>query len=298
MGHSTSPSSMGQGGIPSANLEPHSLAVVLSLLEGENYQALRPSDYVLHLTKNMSENVNKFYETNEKIKLWVIESILQYDDVLRRAEVMAYFIKTALVSPIIRLHLCSAIKTLFQKCRDMRNLSSAIAIISALYSAAIQGLGVIQKSLTRDKQGKLISLYQLVNSDSNYRGYWDTLKSAPTAEKKDICIPWLKVHLIELRKALSKHPVTIQEEGQHLINLERYTTFMAHSKELLHYTPPSFGEDHQGEQFKYLLAQLRTVTYSQGTDERLLARSAILQGREVSHRRSRKDQMLQLGFQS
>jgi len=110
MGHSTSPSLMGQGGIPSADLEPHSLAIVLSLLEGENYQALRPSDYVLHLTKNMSENVNKFYETNEKIKLWVIESILQYDDVHRRAEVMTYFIKTALVSPRIRLHLFSALK--------------------------------------------------------------------------------------------------------------------------------------------------------------------------------------------
>ena len=187
---------------------------------------------------------------------------------------------------------------LFQECRDMRNLSSAIAIISALYSAAIQGLKVTKKSLTRDKQGKLMTLYQLVNSDSDYRGYWDTLKSAPTAEKKDICIPWLRVHLIELQKALYEHPETIQEEGQHLINLERYITFMARSKELLHYTPPSVGDHHQGTQFKYLLAQLRTVTYSQGTDERLLARSAILQGQEVSNRRSRKDQMLQLGFQS
>jgi len=176
----------------------------------------------------------------------------------------------------------------------MRNLSSAIAIVSALYSAAIQGLWVTKKSLTRDKQGKLITLHQLVNSDSDYRGYWDTLKSAPTAEK-DICIPWLKVHLIELQKALSK-PVTIQEEGQHLINLERYITFMARCKELMDYTPPSVGDHHQGEQVKHLLAQLRTITFFQGTDERLLTRSTILQRQEVSNRRSRKDQMLQLGF--
>ena len=109
MGQSAPPSSVGQGGIPPANLEPHSLAIVLSLLEGENYQALRPSDYVLHLTKSRSENVNKFYEMNDKIKLWVIESILQYDDVHRRAEVMTYFIKTALVSRRISLHLCNAL---------------------------------------------------------------------------------------------------------------------------------------------------------------------------------------------
>ncbi len=107
MGHSAPPSLMGQGGIPSANLEPRNLAIVLSLLEGENYQALRPSDYVLHLTKKGSKNVDKFYETNDKIRLWVIESILQYDEVLRRAEVMTYFIKAALVSP--RTGLSSAV---------------------------------------------------------------------------------------------------------------------------------------------------------------------------------------------
>ena len=180
----------------------------------------------------------------------------------------------------------------------MRNLSSAIAIISALCSTAIQRLKVTMKSLSRDKQGKLSTLYHIVNPDAEYRGYWDTLKSASNAEKMCICIPWLRVHLNELQKALYEHPVTIHEEGQHLINLERYMAFMDRCTKLLHYTPPPVGDHHQGEQFKYLLAQLRTVTYSPGTDERQLARSADLQGQEVSNRRSRRDQMSQLGFQS
>src|SRR6266545_4514490 len=110
MGHSAPPSLTGQGSIPYADLEPHSLAIALSLLEGESYQALRPSDYVLPLTKNTSENINKFYETNDKIKFWVIESILQHDGVRKRAEAMTYFIKTALVSPRTGLHLCNALK--------------------------------------------------------------------------------------------------------------------------------------------------------------------------------------------
>jgi len=70
-------------------------------------------DYVLHLTKNWSEKINKFYEMNNKIKLWVIESVLQYDDVHKRVAVMKYFIKTALVSPRIGIHPCNALKTLF-----------------------------------------------------------------------------------------------------------------------------------------------------------------------------------------
>ena len=99
------PPSLRTGSIPPTNLEPHSLAVALSLLEGENYQTLRPLDYVLHLTKNRSENIKKFYEMNGKIRLWVIDTILQCDEVQRRAEVMTNFIKTALVSPRTGLHL-------------------------------------------------------------------------------------------------------------------------------------------------------------------------------------------------
>ena len=178
----------------------------------------------------------------------------------------------------------------------MGNMSSATAIISALCSAAIQSLTLTTKALTRDKREKLNGLSKIINPDADYRGYWGTLESAPT-EKRDICIPWLKVHLIELQKALSQaeHPVTIQEEGQHLINLKRYIAFMDRSTELLHYTPPSGGHNKR-EKLESLLAQFRTVTYPQGTDARLLARSAILRDQEVLNHRSRKEEMLRLGF--
>ena len=99
---------------------------------------------------------------------------------------------------------------------------------------------------------------------------------------------------MELQKALSEHPATIEEKGQYLINLKRYVAFMDRSTELLHYTPP-FGGDR--EELKCLLAQLRTITYSQGTEERLLERSATLRSQEISHLRSRKKQMKHLGFE-
>ena len=262
------PSLIGQeGGIPSTDLEPRSLAIALSVLEGENYQALRPLDYVLHLANNTSDNINKFYEMNDKIRLWVMKAILQYGDVQRRAEIMTYFIKTALVSPRNGLHLCNALKTLFQECCEMRDIFSSTAIISALDSAAIRGLTLTTKSLTCNKRKKLHKLYL----DSKYR---DTLKSTPTTGKTGI--PWLKVDLNELEKTLSEHPVTIEEEGRHLINLKRYIAFMKRSTELLHDMPPFGGDHNQREKLECLLAQLRTITYPQDTDKRLLARSATL----------------------
>ena len=295
MGQSAPPSLIGQGGIAPADLqvEPHSLAIALSLLEGENYRPLRHLDYVLHLTKNWSEKINKFYEMNNKIKLWVIESILQYDDVHKRVAVMKYFIKTAHVSPRIELHPCNALKTLFKECRGMGNISSATAVISAINSAPIRGLKATMKLLSGDKQKKLTELYKIIDSGSNYCGYWATLKSIPTAVKRGICIPWLKVHLIELQKVLPEHPVTIQAEGRHLINLERYIAFTARSMELLDYTPPSGGNHHQGQQLEYLLTQFRTITYPQGTDERQSERSAILQAQEP---KGKIEHLAQLGF--
>jgi len=177
----------------------------------------------------------------------------------------------------------------------MRNISSATAIISALDPAEIRDLKATTKSLTRNKKEKLRKLYNIINPDSNYRGYWDTLELAPTTVKRGI--PWLKVHLMELQKALSEHPVTIEEEGRHLINLKRYIAFMDRSTELLHYTPPFGGDHNQREKLECLLAQLRTMTYPQDTDKRLLVRSVTLRSQEISHLPSPKKQMKQLGFE-
>jgi len=40
---------------------------------------LASSDYMMHLSKRQSANIKKLYDINNKIKLWVTESILHFD---------------------------------------------------------------------------------------------------------------------------------------------------------------------------------------------------------------------------
>jgi hypothetical protein len=85
--------------LKSSGVEPRDLAIALGLLEGDNYKALRPSDYLEHLSKGQSNKVDIYIETHEKIKLWVIKSILHSKTVSSRSNMMKFYLKTALVSP-------------------------------------------------------------------------------------------------------------------------------------------------------------------------------------------------------
>jgi son of sevenless-like protein len=90
----------GLGGITlqSSQVTPHDLAIGLTLLEGDNYSALHPSDYMMHLSKRQSTKIKTLYDVNNKIKVWATESILHFSDVHDRAEVLKFFIHTAVVS--------------------------------------------------------------------------------------------------------------------------------------------------------------------------------------------------------
>jgi son of sevenless-like protein len=83
----------------SSQISPRDLAIALSLLEGDHYKALQPSDYLQRLSKGQSDRVKIYGDTNEQIKLWIIKSILYYDTVSNRSQLVKFYIKTALVSP-------------------------------------------------------------------------------------------------------------------------------------------------------------------------------------------------------
>lgn len=80
-----------------AQVSPRDLAIGMTLLEGDRYKALRPSDYIMHLTKDHSENIKGFLETSEKLQAWITDRVLHYEIVDLRAGVLKFFINTALV---------------------------------------------------------------------------------------------------------------------------------------------------------------------------------------------------------
>ena len=85
--------------LKSSQITPRDLAIALGLLEGDHYKALQPSDYLQHLSKGQSDSVKIYNETNERIKLWVTRSILSYDTVSSRSQLVKFYINTAFVSP-------------------------------------------------------------------------------------------------------------------------------------------------------------------------------------------------------
>lgn len=77
---------------------PRDLAIALTLLEGDRYKAILPTDYIAHLKKQARpNNVEAAYLANNKIVLWVKQSVLHYDTIDSRAQVLKFFVNTALV---------------------------------------------------------------------------------------------------------------------------------------------------------------------------------------------------------
>lgn len=83
---------------------PKDLAVALTILEGEKYESIMPCDYLAYLR---GENINGYHNpveiaciVNNHIIQWVKQSILHYDEVLPRADVIKFYIHTAMVSLI------------------------------------------------------------------------------------------------------------------------------------------------------------------------------------------------------
>lgn len=89
--------------IPDASeILPDDLAIALTLLEGGRYRNIAPADYIAHLKRHSGpNNVEAAYVTNNKIVLWVKQSILHYDEVEFRGDVLKFLINTADVRNIL-----------------------------------------------------------------------------------------------------------------------------------------------------------------------------------------------------
>ena len=82
-----------------SDIAPHHLAIALTLLEGDKYKAIVPSDYVAHFGKHSGSNgVKVACSVNNKIILWVKQSVLLYETAQSRAQRIEFFLNTAQVS--------------------------------------------------------------------------------------------------------------------------------------------------------------------------------------------------------
>ncbi|KAJ2924054.1 hypothetical protein H1R20_g13048, partial [Candolleomyces eurysporus] len=82
--------------LTSKEITPQSLALALTLLEGDKFRQISPSDYLAHLCGRPEyTNVEAASSVNEKIVLWVKQSLLHYEALNPRVALMKFFINTA-----------------------------------------------------------------------------------------------------------------------------------------------------------------------------------------------------------
>ncbi|KAG5645835.1 hypothetical protein DXG03_005176 [Asterophora parasitica] len=264
-----------------SEMMPHDLAIALTLLEGDKYKAILPTDYIAHLRKqNRPNNVEAAYQINNKIVLWVKQSVLHYDSIASRAQVLKFFVNTALA------------------CRKFRNFSSVTAIANALHSAPIDRLRQTKNELSPELKLALDELDDLLDPSANHRTYRAALREFSDSEYRDACIPWIAVHLRELHSTLQKYPTVVEVDGHPLINFERYIRFTDRIKEVLHYVPPDLERYRQLGQLAYLENQLRSVQLKPTIDEDVMQRSMTLEVGETRDYRTRKRELKRLGFKT
>ncbi|TFK42874.1 ras guanine nucleotide exchange factor domain-containing protein [Crucibulum laeve] len=266
--------------VPSASqMHPHGLAIGLTLLEGDKYKNILPSDYIAHLRRlTIPNNVEAAYLTNNKIVLWVKQSVLHYEEVENRTQVLSFFINTAL------------------ECLRLRNFASLTAIAIALHSTPIERLKLTRDGLSPYLRRKLDELNDLVDPSSNHRAYRRALERPVDPDYANTCIPWLPVHLHELHSVLHQNPTVITVDGRPLINFQRYIRFTDRVREILHHQPPSLEQFRQDGQLAYIEHQLRSVQLSTQADDELIRKSDEFHAREGHDYKGRKRELASLGF--
>lgn len=118
------PLSPGRKLLQASDINPRDLAIALTLLEGDKYKAIVPSDYIAHLRRHSGFNsVEVACSVNNKIILWVKQSVLHYETAELRTSVLKFFLNTAHVRRFIdECHISSTDRIYFSGMPETQKL--------------------------------------------------------------------------------------------------------------------------------------------------------------------------------
>jgi len=173
-----------------SDIAPHHLAITLTLLNGDKYKAIFPSDYIVHFGKYPGSNSVKVTCTvNNQIILWVKQSVLHYDKAKLWAQHIEFFLKTAQVSRLTWvLYIKPTDQIAPQECWKPRKYGLLITIGITLHLVAIKHLKLTKQSLSSSMRHELRGLKNVFDRLSNY---CKVLNQAVNLGMHSGCIPWL-----------------------------------------------------------------------------------------------------------
>jgi len=158
--------------------DPLEVARQLTMIECQLYMKIRPSECLTRSREQRSENhdnIAAIIETTNKIAHWVADTVLSKGDSRKRASIVKQFISVA------------------DRCRELKNFSSMIAIVSGLNSPPIRRLKRTWEQINQRFMAMLGTCEMTIDSNKNFSNYRSLLQriTAP-------CVPFVGLYLTTL----------------------------------------------------------------------------------------------------
>ncbi|CAG0903069.1 unnamed protein product [Cyprideis torosa] len=161
-------------------IDPKTVAEQLTLLDFPLFAAIQPEElasggWTDNFKHQQAPNVVAFIRRFNQTTFWVAQEILAIDAVDQRAKVVAYFIKVA------------------KRLKELNNINSTHAVVSALQSAAVHRLRATWGLVSKKDLSSFNKLAALFSNSSNWEALREYLRNADVP-----CIPFIGVYLTDL----------------------------------------------------------------------------------------------------
>ncbi|KAI9443246.1 ras GEF [Lactarius indigo] len=150
----------------------------LTMIECHLYMKIRPSECLMRSREQRSDNndnIAAIIVTTNKIAHWVADTVLSKDDSRKRAMIVKQFISVA------------------DRCRELKNFSSMIAIVSGLNSPPIRRLKRTWEQITQKFMTMLGACEMTIDSNKNFSNYRSLLQRITPP-----CVPFIGLYLTTL----------------------------------------------------------------------------------------------------
>ncbi|KDQ15623.1 hypothetical protein BOTBODRAFT_108290 [Botryobasidium botryosum FD-172 SS1] len=167
-----------------AKMDPGLLAEHLTLLEAQIYSKIRSNECLLwanYQTGEQVANLTAWRRMGDKLSAWVKMSVLDCDQLGKRADVIDLWILVA------------------EKCKDAKNVSSMTSIVMGLSHITITKLKLSWAHVKNNARlDPLVKLADPANSYAAYRAFYQTLDGP--------CVPYLGQYLAAIEHIEKHYP--------------------------------------------------------------------------------------------
>ncbi|KAI0051128.1 ras GEF [Auriscalpium vulgare] len=159
--------------------DPLEVARQLTTIECQLLMKIKPSECLQRSREvrvgESPDNIAAIIETTNKIAHWVADTVLSKEDSRKRALIVKQFISVA------------------DRCRDMHNFSSMIAIVSGLNSPPIRRLKRTWEQINQKYMNVLSTCEMTIDSNKNFSNYRSLLQRITPP-----CVPFFGLYLTTL----------------------------------------------------------------------------------------------------